>query len=60
MTFLQKTLFGLSNKQHNENNACSPKQQLINFSSYIIQESPCSRDLNYSNTLPIVRVKIIK
>jgi hypothetical protein len=57
--FSTETWFGSSNKQHNLNSACSPKQQSINFSSYTIQESPRSRDLNYSNALLFVRVKII-
>ena len=58
--FSIKKWFGLSNKQHNENNACSPEQQSINSSFYIIQELPHSRDLNHSSTLPFLRVKLIK
>jgi hypothetical protein len=58
--FSIKTWFGLSNKQHNKNNACSPEQQSINSSFYIIQELPHSRDLNHSSTLPLLRVKLIK
>jgi hypothetical protein len=57
--FLQETQISSLNKQHDENSACSPKQQLVNFSSYLLQELLCSRDLNYSNTLPFVRVKTI-
>jgi hypothetical protein len=57
MTFLQKTWFGSLNKQHD---ACSPKQQLIKFSSYSLQKLPRSRDLNHSNTWPPVRVNTIK
>jgi hypothetical protein len=39
---------------------CSLKQQLINFSSHLLQELPRSRDLNYFNTLPFVGVETIK
>jgi hypothetical protein len=60
MAFLQKTQFSSLNKYHEENSACSPKQQIIKFSSYLLQELPRSRNLNHSNTLPSVRVKTIK
>jgi hypothetical protein len=36
------------------------KTTITKFSSYTIQELPRSRDLNYSNALPFVRVKLIK
>ena len=60
MASLQKTQFSSLNRHHDENSACSPKQKLINFSSYTIQELPRSKYLNYSNTLPFVRVELIK
>jgi hypothetical protein len=60
MDFLQKTYFSSSNKQHDENSTCSPKQQPIKFSSYSLQKLPRSRDLNHFNTLPFIGVETIK
>jgi hypothetical protein len=57
--FSTENMIWFIKQQHNENNACSPKQQSIYSSFYIIQELQHSRDLNHSSTLPLLRVKLI-
>jgi hypothetical protein len=47
--FSTENMISLSNIQYTENSTCIPKQQLIHFSFYTIQEFPHFRDLTYSN-----------